>query len=88
MITKVFILVIILVLVGIFFSLRHIFQEAEKFYAMARALEVRIKNGDELSEIWPQFLEVSKKAFEHNTHARVRELGKMIEAKYGIGVFK
>lgn len=77
-------LVFILISIGFYW----LFKQADKFFREAERIEELIKNGENAEEAFAALLKLNKDSFHRQTASRIRELGKMIEVKYNIEIFR
>lgn len=82
------ILIFVTIITFAFLGMYWIMKQADKFFRKADEIEKLIKSGNDKDEAISQLMLLSKDSFHRNTGSRIRELGKMIEAKYNIEIFR
>lgn len=58
------------------------------FYEKCNNLEKKIKDGEDVSTVVDEIFELNKEVFHYRLGARIRELSKMAEVKYGVKILK
>ena len=86
------IIILIPSLIGLF-GLFYLFYQVTivstiKFYNDCDKLEADIKAEDNCDEQFSRLVELNKFSWHRTTNQRISELGKMLEVKYGVKVFK
>ena len=83
------VILILIALSGlVILSFTWIIKSADKFYEKAREVEEMIKRGDDKKTVFDALVKLEEKSFHRNTSARIRELAKMFEIKYGVDILK
>jgi hypothetical protein len=74
------------IVIGGFWTLWHLGGVMHNFSNEANRIEDLIKKNADQSEVVSAIYELKKKSFHRDTGARLRELAKMAEVKYGVQI--